>query len=169
MRSWDHTFWIIKRADMELDYLAQVVSVALPGQRSPAVITKCTKSAWGGLVSLAFIAIELHLIDLVPGQSNHRRTIVLAATITMAVVDREGLACGFVTNRPTHATAGHLCIHIHFHPVCIYCSKAENIVRNKNATLQTSALAVKSSLSVSKKYYHLSGWFRGIPDTRHSI
>jgi hypothetical protein len=29
-------------------------------------------------------------------------------------------------------------------------------------------LWVTSSLSVSRKYYHLSGCFRGIPDTRHS-
>jgi hypothetical protein len=38
---------------------------------------------------------------------------------------------------------------------------------SKNA-LRDRPLWVKSSLSVSNKYYHLSGWFRGIPDTRHS-
>jgi len=27
---------------------------------------------------------------------------------------------------------------------------------------------VKSSRSISQKYYHLSGWYWGIPDTRHS-
>ncbi len=30
-------------------------------------------------------------------------------------------------------------------------------------------LWVKSSRSVSEKYYHLSGWYWGIPDTRHSV
>ncbi len=124
---------------MELDYLAQVASVALPGQWSPAVIAKCTKSARGGLVSLSLIPIELHLIDPVPGQSNHRRTIVLAATFTMAVVDREWLARGFVTNRTTHAAAGHLCIHGHFRLACIYCSKAKNIIHDEYATLNRKA------------------------------
>lgn len=119
MRSWDHAFWIIERADMELDYLAQVACIALPGQGSTTVITKCTKSARRRLVSFSIIPIELHLIGQVPGQSNHCRTIVLAATFTMAVVDREGFARGFVTNRTTHATASHLCIHGYF-PFCLY-------------------------------------------------
>ena len=114
VRSWDHTFWLIKSADMEFDYLAQIASVTLPGQGRPAVITKCTKSARRGLIFLSLIPIELHLIDLVSGQSNHRRTIVLATTFTMAVVDREGLARGFVTNRTTHAATGHLYIPGHF-------------------------------------------------------
>jgi hypothetical protein len=113
---------------MEFDYLAQVASVALPGQGSPAVITKCTKSARGGLVSFSLNPIEPHLIDSVPGQSNHRRTIVLTATFTMAVVDREGLARGFVTNRTTHAAADHPCIHDHFPLACIYCAKTEDII-----------------------------------------
>ncbi len=30
-------------------------------------------------------------------------------------------------------------------------------------------LRVKSSHSVSKKYYHLSGWYWGKADTRHSV
>jgi hypothetical protein len=148
MRSWDHTFWIIERTDMEFDYLAQVATVALPGQGSPAVITKCTKSARGGLVSLSLNPIEPHLIDSVPGQSNHRRTIVLAATFTMAVVDREGLARGFVTNRTTHATAGHPCIHGHFPLACIYCSKAEDIIHDEYATLRTFALGRLRPLAI---------------------
>ena len=114
VRSWDHAFWLIKSADMEFDYLTQIASVALPGQGRPAVITKCTKSARRGLVFLSLIPIKLHLLDLVSGQSNHRRTIVLAATFTMAVIDREGLTRGFVTNRTTHAAPGHIYILGHF-------------------------------------------------------
>lgn len=120
VRSRDHTFWLVKSADMEFDYLTQIASVTLPGQGRPAVITKCTKSARRGLIFLSLIPIESHLIDLVSGQSNHRRTIVLAATFTMAVVDREGLARGFVANRTTHAATGHIYIlgHIRIARIC---------------------------------------------------
>ena len=111
MRGWDHRFRIIKRADVELDYLAQVATIALPRQGRSAVIAKRAVSARGRLVSSSVGAIELHLIDPESCQRDYRRTIVLAATFAMAVVDREGFARSFVTHRTTHATAGHFRIH----------------------------------------------------------
>jgi hypothetical protein len=114
MRGWDHTFWIIKRTNVELDYLTQVATVTLPSQGGTAVLAKCTVRAWGRRVSLSLSPVELHLIDPVSSQRNHRRTIVLAATFTVTVVDRERLARSFVTNRTTQATARHLRIHGHY-------------------------------------------------------
>ena len=38
----------------------------------------------------------------------------------------------------------------------------------RTATVFQCPLWVKSSPSVCFKFYHLSGWFRGIPDTRRS-
>jgi hypothetical protein len=40
-------------------------------------------------------------------------------------------------------------------------------IQGGKGVLGERLLWVKSSLSVRRKYYHLSGCFRGIPDTRH--
>ena len=44
----------------------------------------------------------------------------------------------------------------------------ERLVLGKAEAQYVGQERVNSSRSVSKKYYHLSGWFRGIPDTRRS-